>query len=557
MGLKPDHPEALGNLGATRQLQGRLNDAVLCYQRALDLKPDSVEALGNLGCAFQLLGKLDEAVACQERALALRPNCAEAWFNLGNTRKEQGNLDEAVACFERGMVIKPNHVDAFYNLGNTLQEQGKLDEAVSCYDRALALKPDHAEAHGNLGNTLHAQGKLNEAVSHHRRALELKPEIPESHYNLGNALQDQDKLDDAIACYERALTLKPDYAKAHHNLGCARLTSGSLDDGLVLYRRALALQPDFALARFSESLAQLSMGDLASGWGNYESRWKTKEHVTRMREYAQPFWTGEKLTSGRVLIWGEQGVGDEIMFAGLLPDVIRTGNVCILDCDARLKPLFTRSFPTTEVISTHDQGHDSEPNFAAHLPCGSLPRLFRQTEADFASKRTPYLFADAVARKQFRDRYSDGRRLIGLAWHTNNRKTGRRRSMNLSLFAPLLAQPNIQWVSLQYGDHTELETQAAIAGVPILVDRTVNQFSNIDLFAAQIAAMDMVVTIDNSTAHLAGALGVPTWVLLPFSPDWRWLQTREDSPWYPTMRLFRQPKIGDWQSVIRGVHSAL
>lgn len=557
LALKPNYPEALGNLGAALQILGKLDEAVACYERALLLKPDSVEAHGNLGAALQLQGKLDEAVACQERALALKPDCAEAWFNLGNTRKKQGNLDEAIACFQRGLAIKPNSADGCYNLGNTLQDAGKLDEAVACYRRALTLKPEFAEAHSNLGNTLNAQGRLDEAIAHHKCAVALKPELPDSHYNLGNALQADNRLDEAVACYERSLALKPDFAKAHHNLGCARWASGNLDEALVLYRRALAFQPDFAQARFGESLAQLYLGDFASGWRKYEWRWQTKEHDTRMRSYPQPLWTGEKLASGQLLIWREQGVGDEIMFAGLIPDVIRTGNRCVLDCDARLKTLFARSFPNIDVVSTGDPSHDFELDFAAHLPCGSLPSLFRVTDAAFAATTSPYVIADPVARDCFKNQYSDGRRLVGLAWYTKNKKTGRNRSIDLSLFASLFARPDIRLVSLQYGNHDALEAQAALAGAPIFVDRSVNQFSDIDRFAAQIAAMDMVITIDNSTAHLAAALGVPTWVLLPFAPDWRWLHAREDSPWYPTMRLFRQPRIGDWQSVIQKVQSCL
>ena len=272
-----------------------------------------------------------------------------------------------------------------------------------------------------------------------------------------------------------------------------------------------------------------------------------------MRTYPQPLWTGEKLASGRLLIWGEQGIGDEIMFAGLIPDAIRTGNHCRLDCDPRLQPLFARSFPNLDVVS----GAIPKPDIAAHLPSGSLPRLFRPTTAAFAATTSSYLTADPVARKRFRACYADGRRLLGLAWHTKNRKTGRDRSIDLSLFAPLFARPDIRWVSLQYGDHDVLGNQTAAAHAPLLIDRSVDQLANIDSFAAQIAAMDMVITIDNSTAHLAGALGVPAWVLLPFARDWRWLQAREDSLWYPTMRLFRQPKPGDWQSVLQRVQSAL
>jgi ADP-heptose:LPS heptosyltransferase len=208
-------------------------------------------------------------------------------------------------------------------------------------------------------------------------------------------------------------------------------------------------------------------------------------------------------------------------------------------------------------------GRGSNPNlkldFAAHLPCGSLPSLFRTSEASFGETISPYLIANPIDRERLRSRYADadGRRLIGLAWYTKSRNTGRSRSIDLSVLAPLFALPNIRWISLQYGDPDELEAQIRAAGAPIYIDRCVNQFTDMDLFAAQVSAMDMVLTIDNSTAHLAGALGIPVWVLLPFTADWRWLQTREDSPWYSTMHLFRQAKRGDWQSVVQRVNGAL
>jgi tetratricopeptide (TPR) repeat protein len=557
LALNPNQSEPHINLGTILQAQGKLTEAAACYERALVLKPDSGEAHANMGTTLQAQGKLKEAVVCYERALALKPDCAEICYNLGNVLQAQDRLEEAVANLKQALALKPNYAEAHANLGIALHAQGKLQEAVVCYGRALTLKPDYPEAHGNLAIALHDQGKLDESVAHHKRALALNPRLPESHYNLGNALQSEDKLDDAVACYERALVLKPGYAEADYNWGCALYAMGHVDEALVHYRRALALKPDYAQARFSESLAQLYKGDFACGWTKYESRWQTKEHDTRMRDYPQPLWTGEKLASGCLLIWGEQGIGDEIMFAGLLPDVLRTGNQCLLDCDARLKPLFARSFPEIEVVSSPAPDHDLELNFAAHLPCGSLPGLFRTSDTAFAATTSPYLVADSVERERFRTRYADGRRQVGLAWFTKNRKTGRNRSIDLSVFAPLFARPDIRIVSLQYGDPSALQDQAATARANILIDRSVNQFANIDAFAAQIGAMDLVITIDNSTAHLAGALGVPTWLLLPYAPDWRWLQAREDSPWYPTLRLFRQPKLGDWQSVVQAVCSAL
>ena len=562
----PDLAEAQMNLGVVFQAQGMLEDAEARFRQALVLQPNLAEAHVNLGNCLQAQGKLDAAAVHHERALEHKPNFAEAIFNLGNTRQAQGRLHEAVEYYRRALTLKPEMAEVHANLGNALLALEQPEEAVASYERALALKPGYAEAHYNLGNARQAQDKLEEAAACYERALALKPELPEAHYNLGNTRQAQDDLEAAAACYERALALRPTYAEAHYNLGCVLQALGRLDEALASYARAVELNPNYGQARFGQALAQLLAGDWAAGWRNYESRWQSIDHTTPMRCYPQPLWTGEKPASGAVLLWGEQGVGDEIMFAGLIPGAIRTGSPILLDCDPRLKPLFARSFPGVEVISTGQQGPNTpsvtnvdaaNPEFAAHLPTGSLPGLFRNAESAFAATTSPYLKADSVERNAFRARYGDTRRLIGLAWYTRSRKTGRKRSISLEALAPLFAQPGIRWVSLQYGDFDALEAEAAAADAPILIDRSVEQLGNMDRFAAQVAAMDQVITIDNSTAHLAGALGIPVWLLLPFAADWRWLQSCNDSPWYPTMRLFRQKEPSDWKTVLNGVGCAL
>jgi thioredoxin-like negative regulator of GroEL len=434
---------------------------------------------------------------------------------------------------------------------------GQFSEAEQIYLQALAIDPHHPDALHLLGMIAFQTGRDVAAVDLIRKAIAIKGDAASYHSNLGNVLQSQGKLAEAGACYQRALVLKPDLAEVHLNLGNIFKAQGDVDSSLACYRRALSLDPASAEAATAESMALLLKGDFASGWKNFERRWQTKDYDTQTRTYAQPPWKGEQLASGRLLIWGEQGIGDEIMFAGMIPDVIRTGNRCVLDCDPRLQPLFSRSFPGVDVISGADPASHPELEIAAHLPSGSLPGLFRNSTAAFEATTSPYLVADTSAQSRFRARYADGRKLVGLACHTKNKKTGRSRSIDLTLLAPLFVRPGIRWVSLQYGDRGALEEEARAANAPVLVDPEVDQLANLDDFAAQIAAMDLVITIDNSTAHLAGALGVPTWVLLPFAPDWRWQLNCQGSPWYPTVRIFRQTKLGNWKSVVREVESAL
>jgi tetratricopeptide (TPR) repeat protein len=521
-------------------------------QRPALILPDML----RMALAHHQAGRLNESEQIYRQILAIDARHADSLHLLGMVAYQAGRHEIAVDRIVEAILIDGSIASYHSNLGTVLQAQGRLDEAAACYECALVLKPDLAEAYLNLGNVRQPQGRLDEAMVCYQRTLALKPNLAEAHYNMGNALHSLDRLHEAVACYERALELQPNYAKAHHNLGCALRAMGMPDEALLRYRKALDLQPDYSQAHFSVALAQLFDGDFAAGWRNYEARWRSDDHKP-MRAYRQPLWAGETLASGRLLIWGEQGVGDEIMFAGLMPEVIRTDNHCVLDCDPRLQPLFARSFPAVDVVSGWTPEHASELNISAHLPSGSLPGLFRRSGLDFSAVTSPYLIADQVERERFRARYADGRRLVGLAWSTNNRKIGRNRSIDLTLLSPLFARSDIQWVSLQYGNHDALEAQAAAASAPVLIDRAVDQLSDIDRFAAQVAAMDLVITIDNSTAHLAGALGVPVWVLLPFAPDWRWLRHRDDSPWYPPMRLFRQPKLGDWEAVVREVLGSL
>jgi tetratricopeptide (TPR) repeat protein len=559
--LKPDLAEAHMNLGTVLEAQGKHADAEARFRRALALKPNLAEAHVNLGNILLAQGKLQEAEASQKRALALKPDFAVASFNLANALQAQGRLDEAVAQYQRSLALKPDVAEVHSNLGNALLAQDDPEGAIASYEHALALKPDYADALYNLGNARQSGNRLEEAVNCYRRALALKPQLPEAHYNLGNTLHTLERLDEAIACFQQALALRPNYAEAHYNLGCALKDMGRLDEALASIGEALEIKPDYPQARFAQALAQLQSADFRSGWPNYESRWQSEDHRTPMRNYPQPLWTGEKLGDGRLLLWGEQGVGDEIQFAGLLPDALRTGNSIVLDCDPRLQPLFLRSFPGVEVISSGHQNLDSDQppqsGIVAHLPTGSLPGLFRTDQAAFACPTNPYLKPDPALQSAFRDRYTDGRNLVGLAWYTRNPKSGHRRSIDLALMASLFTPEDLRWVSLQYGDFEDLEQQANSAGAPLLIDRSVDQFADIDRFAAQVAAMDLVITIDNSTAHLAGALGVPVWLLLPYAADWRWMVERKSSPWYPSLRIFRQPHAGDWHSVIAEVRQAL
>ncbi len=547
--LRPDYAKAHYNLGNALKDQGKLDEAVACFRRVVELKPDYADAHNNLGNALKDQGKLHEAVACYRRVLELQPDFAEVHSNLGNALKDQGKLDEAAACYRRALELKPDYAAVHYNLGLALKDQGKLDEAAACYRRAVELKPDYAEAHNNLGNALKDQGKLDEAVACCRRALELKPDFAEAHSNLGNAFEEQGNLDEAVACYRRALELKPDYAAVHNNLGNAFMGQGKLDEAIACCHRALELEPDFADAHATLSLLSLLTGDFQRGWAEYQWRRKTKRYLRR--DFSQPLWDGQPLQGRTILLHAEQGFGDTIQFIRYASLVKQAGASVLVECQ---KPLVRLLAGCRGVDALIGQGDDLPP-FDVQAPLLSLPGIFH-TSLGTIPADVPYLFAESGLVKHWQQELGGVAGFkVGIAWQGNPTfPDDRGRSIPAGCFVPLASLPGTRFFSLQKGAGVE-QLQDVAGQFPITeLGSRLQDFTDT---AAVMMNLDLVVTSDTAIAHLAGALGVPVWVALRFIPDWRWLLDRNDSPWYPTMRLFRQDSRGDWQGVFRRIEAAI
>lgn len=501
-------------------------------------------------------GERCEAERLYRQVLQVEARHPDVLHRLGLIELEKRNPQVAIDLIQQAIQIDPGQADYYMDLGNGFRALGNSRRAAESYIQSIRLNPQSAEAYTNLGNVFKDGQQFDDAIACYRQAIAVKPGLCGAHENLGNALRLMCRFEDAQISYRKALELDPDRPSAHYNLAQLMSDVGNLDEAMDHCNRCLELgidSPDRAL--FLQGLIELVRGDLGPGWDHYERRWGNPDHDTPNRDYAQPLWAGERLHHGKLLIWGEQGIGDEIMFAGLLPEVLRTGNRCIIECDSRLTPLFGRSFPGITVVSRPAEEHTLD--FAAHIPSGSLPRLLRSSHKAFQATTSPYLIADAALRQTLRARYDDGRPLIGLAWKTKSKKSGHLRSIDLAAFAPLFSDGNLRVVNLQYGNPDELAAEVQAAEMSLVIDREVDQFSNMDSFAAQIDAMDLVIAIDNSTAHLAGALGIPVWLLLPLVPDWRWQLNREDSPWYPSMQIFRQQRVSEWTPVLERVSNAL
>ena len=550
--LKSDCAEAHYNLGIALQGKGQLDEAISACRQAIVLQPDYADAHYSLGNVLNDIGRQDEAIASYRRAIALKPGCAEFHNNLGTALRDKGRLDEAIAACRQSIAFKPNYADAHYNLGNALKDIGQRDEAIASYRLAITLRPNYIKAHGNLGTALYDNGQLDEAIAAYHRAIALKPDSSEVHSNLGTALYDNGQLDEAIAAYRQAIALQPDLPEAHSNLGNALQGKGQLANAVAAYRRAIALKPDFPKAHVNLAYALLVEGDFLQGWDEYEWRWKLKDVAFSQRNFSQPQWDGRSMEGRTLLLHAEQGFGDAIQFIRYLPLVAQRGGNIILECQPELRRLFQTMASDLPVLARGE----SLPSFDVHSPLLALPRVFSTGLGDIP-RTVPYLRTDAAGAAIWCERLagSSTSLKVGLVWAGHpTHKNDRQRSLKLASLAPLAEVGGVRFISLQKAG-TSAEARTPPAGMELIdVAEELQDFADT---AALISNLDLVIAVDTAVAHLAGAMGQPVWTLLPFAPDWRWLLERSDSPWYPTMRLFRQPSIGDWDAVIAEVREQL
>ena len=540
----PHNAEFWFRLADACRAQGKLPEATAGYQQVLRLMPGHVEALVCLAVALAEQQRLEEAIAHFQQALRLRPDFAQAHHNLGVALAQQGRLEESAASIRQALQLKPDYAEAHYNLGNTLSSMNRRDEAAASYRHAIRLKPGYAEAYNNLGLALTEMGQPTAAEVFLKQAARLQPDNALAHNNLGLALADQGKLAEAVASYETALRLRPDYAEVHCNLAGVFKDQGNLAASLASYQVALWLNPDDASTRWNRALALLQHGDFADGWAEYEWRWKRKQ--ARPRPFREPAWDGSPLAGRTILLWMEQGFGDMLHYIRYARLVRERGGRVVVEAPASLLPLFSTCPGIERLVA---EGAELGA-FDVQAPLLSLPFLCRTTLETIPAD-VPYLAVDAERVERWRQRLADIPDFrVGIAWQGNPKyKADRFRSMPLRRFEVLSRLSGVSLVSLQKGPGTE-----QVAGVRRRF--RVHELGEIDEAggafldtAAVMKNLDLVISADTATAHLAGALGVPVWVALASAADSRWLLDRDDSPWYPTARLFRQRQLGDWTPV--------
>jgi tetratricopeptide (TPR) repeat protein len=546
-------PNALHVLGVLAHQAGRHEAAVDFIRRAIAGNGSSAEFHYNLGVALQVLGRLDEAAASYRETLRLQPDHAGAHNNLGHALLVQKRHDEALHYLKQAIQFRPDYPEALENLGKALEETGKLDEAAGHLGEAVRLQPENPLYLNCFGNVLTLQGRLQEALPVYEKAVGLQPGEAVYHSNLANVLIQTGRPAEGEAHCREALRLQPNFANAYHNLAIALSTLGNFDGAWLANKEALRLEPEHAGARNCQGLWRLQRGDFLQGWPEYEWRWKTRQAGPRV--FHEPFWDGSSLAGRTILIYAEQGLGDTLHFVRYLPLVKRRGGTVVLECQACLTALLSRCAGIDRLVP-----RDAPlPSFDVQAPLLSLPRIFGTTAATIPND-VPYVFADAdLAERWRRDLGGTGSFIIGMAWQGNAKFPGDcMRSVPLAQFAPLARVAGVRLVSLQKGEG--IEQIAALAGAFRVLDLSDRLDSGSGAFldtAAVMKGVDLVVTSDTAIAHLAGALGVPVWVALAVGGDWRWGRDREDSPWYPTMRLFRQPEFNDWSAVFERMAAEL
>jgi Flp pilus assembly protein TadD len=502
-------------MAVEHQQAGRLDLAAQVYGEIIAAYPDNPDAHNLLGVIEHQRGNHETAIQLIGRAVAIKPDFAQAHSNLGVALQEQGRLPEAVVSHRTALSITPDSAEANHNLAITLQKMEEREEAVASFRKALAIRPDYAEAQRGLGNTLRSGGRLEEAAIVFQELVASKKAEAEDHNILGIILKELCRTEEAIKCYRQALAMNPNSIEAEHNLGHALLLVGRYEEG----------------------------------WERYEKRFQSKGYTSPIRKFSEPLWTGGPLNGQTIFLYTEQGFGDSIQFIRYTKIVSeKYGGKVIVECQPNLKSLFS-VVPGIDILLA---AGEEVPEFDVRAPLMSLPHIIGTTLQTIPAE-IPYITSKNLPKPI--EIGSESRFKVGFLWagSTMNEK-GKIRTVEVSLFEGLVRTQETKFYSLQFGDPSK-ELKAT---------RFCNEVTDLGPYlegfaetASVVQQLDLVITIDTYLAHLAGAMGKPAWVLLPYSPDWRWLLEHSDSPWYSSIRLFRQPGPGDWETVFSEVEKCL
>ena len=553
LSIQENNFDALQLLGALFAQVKKYPQAIKFLSKAIIVDPNHAGCFSNLGISFQKLRRLEEALSSYDKAISLQADYAEAYSNRGAVLQELKRFDEALSSYDKAISIKGDYAEAFNSRGTVLEELKCLEEALSSYHKAISINKDYTEAYYNRGNVLHKLKRLEEALSSYDKAISLHEDYAEAYSNRGLVLQDLKRLEEALSSYDKAISLHEDYAEAYSNRGTVLEELKRLDEALSSYEKAISINKDYAEAYWNSSICYLLAGNFNEGWARYEWRWQSKSisKTAGIRKFSQPLWLGtEVLKDQTIFLYAEQGLGDTIQFSRYVSLVAGLGAKVVLEVQPSLVKLLSYLEGISQIISKGDK----LPNFDYQCPLMSLPLAFK-TELKTIPSVSKNISTDEKKVEKWQAILGEKTKpRVGIVWSgAVNHKNDLQRSLKLS-----------QLITHLPSDYEYLSLQKEISDVDkeVLIECCKIKHFGDDLkdftdTAALCELIDIVISVDTSVAHLAGTLGKNTWVLLPYSPDWRWLLDRNDSPWYSSVKLYRQEKINDWESVLVNIESDL
>ncbi len=543
------------NLGNVYQNLHDAGEAMKSFREAIHLKHDNVEAHNNLGNALRHLGRKEEALGYYRKAIEIEPDYAAAHNNLANLLKDLDMLDDAVIHYQMALKHENGSAEIFYNFGTALKDLGDIEGAIEQYSKAISINPGFAAVYNNIGNIYKEKNKIDDALVYYQKAISLKPDFAEAYNNIGDVYRMHGKFYKAEEQCRKAIQLKPGDERFYLTLGNIFLGQGIFDEAEAQYERASDMKPGFADAHYNRGIVLLMRGEFEEGWREYKWRFRSKEIARHIGyRYGEiPSWDGSPLDGKKILVVTEQGMGDHMQFLRYMPLLKQSGGRVVFECRAELMRLF-EGYESIDDLWEEDSSDisDIKPDVCVQLL--SLPLIFGTTLNNIIAD-APYLTVDPAAKAKWNSRFDHDLFKVGLVWSGNpSHKNDHNRSCRLSDFAPLASVPGVAFYSLQKGGMGGNGLKPP-AGMQIEdLGKDLDDFYDT---AGVIENLDLVISVDTAVVHLAGAMGKPVWTLLPFVPDWRWMLDRDDTPWYPTMRLFRQPGHKDWESMMKDVVSKL
>jgi tetratricopeptide (TPR) repeat protein len=558
MTLNTEHAIKILQEGYRLQQQKRWEEALEHYDQVLTMIPDFADVMFMKSIAYYQLKDKRASLDWVQRAIQKKPQDANFKLHEASVLMELGREKDSRAAVDQVLKMSGNHAPALYQRGVQFELNTEYQKALLTYNMVLEVDPKHLHAKAGKAWMLFNLGKAEEAFPIMQSVVQENATVSAWQLNLGVMYKHQQEYDQAMMHFKRAVELDPNMFAAYYNQGVIYMDLAQFDKAHAILDTVIA-RGDQGAGRYYKCMLYFLEGKISKALEFWD--WRFRHVDAPLREWPFPRWKGEPLPAGKkLLLWAEQGIGDELMFAGLLPQFLEKNIPVVVEASKRLVPLFERSFDI-EIAPRSLEGckrlvHD--PDIAFQAPIGDL--LYHAMPKKDYPLRSGYLKADAALTELFRMRYAalgEGPK-VGISWYSSNYSTGGQRSIALEDWLPVLSVPNIRWVSVQYGDkRAEVEAFTKKHGIPIHWDETVDAMQDMDRFAAQVASLDMVVSVANSTVHMAGSMGIPVWVLLPEVPSWRWQMHTDDAIWYPHIKLFRQKKMYVWRDAIEAMASAL